>query len=160
MSYDLEICVLGQCNIKSQDFGNIYLDVNPIQRTAYVDTFCYMTEQDGIWCSITEKEERFYSAMNICDIMSSKIKSQAGFPFWVNKDIKMYAMQIVPEYKLSVLSMLEYLLNLSPQNKIIFLPRLQGNENNNICGVIKLNEFKNLLNEGKVLFNICYILEA
>lgn len=159
MSYDLEICVLGKCNIKSQGFGNVYLDVNPIQRMAYVDTFSYMAEQDGVWCTITEKEERFYSAMNICDITSNKTKSHIGFPFWINKETKMYTMQIVSEYKSSVLSVLEFLLKISPKNKLIFLPRLQGNENNNVCGVIKLSEFKKLLDEEKLIFNICYILE-
>lgn len=158
MSYDLVVCVLGQCNIKSQRFGNIYLDVNPNNRNAYIDTFSYMTAQDGAWCSITEKE-RFFSAMNICDLICSKIKSQVGFPFWINKDVTMYAMQIVSEYQSTVLSILEYLLNLSPQKQILFLPRLQGYEDNNICGVIKFVEFKQLLNEGKILFNICYILE-
>ena len=158
MSYDLVVCVSGQYNIKSRRFGNIYLDVNPNNRNAYIDTFSYMTAQDGTWCNIVEKV-RFFSAMNICDIICHKTKDQVGFPFWVNKDVDMYAMQIVPEHQSTVLSILEYLLNLSPKKQILFLPRLQGYEDNNICGVIKFASFKQLLNEGKILFNICYILE-
>ena len=158
MSYDLAVCVLGRCNIKSQRFGNIYLDVDPQNRNAYTDTFSYMTAQDGVWCNIVEKV-RFFSAMNICDILCNKTKNQVGFPFWINKDVDMYVMQIVPEHQSTVLSIVEYLLNLSPKKQILFLPRLQGYEDNNICGVLKFAEFKQLLNEGKILFNICYILE-
>lgn len=159
MSYDLEVCVLGKCDIKSRDFENVYLDVDPSRRQAYVDTFRYMAEQDGTWCSIIEKGERFFSAMNLCDISGVKHKLQGGFPFWIEDIEQLYVIQILPEYKDTIINVLKYLLSVSPQNKIIFLPRLQGGENNNVCGVIKISDFAKLLDEGKILFNICYILE-
>ena len=159
MSYDLEVCVLGQSNIKikPQRFGDIYLNVDPELRKAYADTFAYMAEQDGVWCSITEKV-RLFSAMNICDIMCVKNKGQAGFPFWVDEDADMYVMQIVPEHRAAVLSVLEYLIEFSPKKQIMLLPRLQGYEADNVCGVLGFDDFKRLLDDGKILFNICYII--
>ena len=51
------------------------------------------------------------------------------------------------------------LLSLSPKKRIMFLPRLQGGEYNNVCGVLTLKQFFKLLNNKKILFNIAYIIQ-
>lgn len=41
----------------------------------------------------------------------------------------------------------------------MFLPRLQGGEYNNVCGVISFEKFLKLLSNNKILFNIVYIIQ-
>lgn len=41
----------------------------------------------------------------------------------------------------------------------MFLPRLQGGEYNNVCGVITLQKFFELIENDKILFNIVYIIQ-
>lgn len=49
--------------------------------------------------------------------------------------------------------------NLSPENMIVFLPRLQGSEMNDVCGVITFERFIELLTQRKIYSNLCYIVQ-
>lgn len=163
MSYDLEILIEGGKPTPSMIIDKISIEVNSKNggRYRYKDTFPYMTEKEGAWCSLFEIEpdNRFFSAMNIADIDDSISQSEITYPFWTDKTSGMYVLKIVDEYYHSFKEVLKKLQELSPIKRIMFLPRLQGGEYNNVCGVITLHDFFELLDNKRILFNIVYIIQ-
>ena len=162
MSFDLEILVNGGKKITPMVIDKIRIEVNPRNcgRCYYKDTFPYMTEKKGAWCTLFEidKEHRIFSAMNIADINLIP-ESEIKYPFWTDKTSGMYVLKIVDEYYHSFKKVLKKLQELSPKKRIMFLPRLEGGEYNNVCGVITLNDFFELLDNKRILFNIVYIIQ-
>ncbi len=54
---------------------------------------------------------------------------------------------------------MKHLQKLSPTGMLIFLARLQGEERNDICGVLTLEEFFALIPEKRIYSNVCYIIQ-
>lgn len=160
MSYDLEVLVTGRKKLKPLVIDNIRIEINPQGggRHRYHETFPYMAEVRGTWCSLfdTNLENRCLSAFYIAKI--SENISEIPNPFWED-DYEKFILNIRPEYQQSFQNTLVHLQTFSPIKRIMFLPRLQGIENNCVCGVISLNKFFELLESNKILFNIVYIIQ-
>ncbi len=103
-------------------------------------------------------QNRCLSAFNIAEINGDVPNSEMPCPFWENA-YEQCILNIRPEYKQSFRNTLVHLQTFSPIKRIMFLPRLQGVENNCVCGVITLNDFFGLLENNKILFNIVYIIQ-
>ena len=163
MSYDLEILVEGGKSIPPMIIENIRIEVNPRYggRHRYTDTFSYMTEKRGAWCSLFEidTDNRFLSAFNIADIDSYVPEADKVYPFWTDRTSGMYTLCFKRGYYRSFKAVMKKLLSLSPKKRIMFLPRLQGGEYNNVGGVLTLRQFFKLLDSRKILFNIAYIIQ-
>lgn len=162
MSYNLDILVEGGIKISPMVIENIRIEVNPRNygRGDYKNTFSYMAEKRGAWCCLFEpdKEKHIFSAMNIADIDLIP-KDERKYPFWTDRTSGMYVLKIRDEYYHSFEAVMKKLQSLSPKKRIMFLPRLQGGEYNNVCGVITLEHFFELLDNKKILFNIVYIIQ-
>ncbi|WP_297958122.1 hypothetical protein [uncultured Ruminococcus sp.] len=163
MSYNLDILVEGGTRIPPMIIEKIRIEVNPryYGRGDYKDTFSYMAEKRGAWCCLLEidKGKRIYSAMNIADIDIEIPDSEVSYPFWTDKISGMYVFKIRDEYYHSFKTVMKKLQALSPKKRIMFLPRLEGGEYNNVCGVITMKHFFELLDSRKILFNIVYIIQ-
>jgi hypothetical protein len=73
-------------------------------------------------------------------------------------NISLAALEIKQEYREDFEKIIDYFLERSPVNMIIFLPRYQGSERDNIQGVLKRELFFEMLDTGKIKFNTCYII--
>lgn len=162
MSYDLEILVERRKHLNSTVIDNIRIEVNSqfSGRNRYIGTFDYMTEKKGAWCSLyeTNLDNRYLSAFNIVTIKTIP-ESNICFPFWSEDRRGMRVMTVREEFKQSFRNVMHHLQNCSPLKRIMFLPRLQGGESNNVCGVISLEHFFELLENDKIIFNIAYIIQ-
>lgn len=161
MSYDLEVLVTERKILFPVTIDGIRVSVSAYKaRRRYIGTFDYMRKEKGIWRSLfdTNKENRYLSAYNICDIKDID-NSNINYPFWEDRRNGMYVFSVRDEYIKSFENVLLYLINKSPRKQIMFLPRLQGGEYNNVCGVITLEKFFELLSNNKILFNIVYIIQ-
>lgn len=161
MSYDLEVLVIGKKLLFPATIEGITISVSGDKgRRRYIGTFDYMRQEKGVWCSLFEANEdnRYLSAYNICDI-NDMDSSYINYPFWAESLKGMYVFTVRDTYKKSFEDVLLYLINKSPKKQIMFLPRLQGGEYNNVCGVISFEKFFELLSNNKILFNIVYIIQ-
>ena len=61
--------------------------------------------------------------------------------------------------QVTLLIIMKHLQKLSPTGMLIFLARLDGKEDNDICGVLTLEEFIALVQEKRIYSNICYIIQ-
>lgn len=164
MSYDLEVLVTGRHLLLPVTIDGITVHLDMFAgyykgRKRYRGTFEYMRQSKGVWCSLFEenKENWLFSAMNICDIKDAD-RSHVTYPFWEKRTEGMYVLTIRKKYRKAFVKCLSYLINKSPKKQIMFLPRLQGGEYNNVCGVIPFEKFIELLKNDKILFNIVYII--
>jgi len=119
-----------------------------------------MAEAYGTWCSLFEKnlENRCLSAFYIVEIGEIMPEAEIPNPFWEDS-YEQFVLNIRSKYKQSFRNTLVHLQPFSPIKRIMFLSRLQGIENNCVCGVITLNKFFDLLENNKILFNIVYIIQ-
>lgn len=167
MSYDLEISVTGVKKVKPFKFGRIRMETHSNNsknmKKRYEENFPYYANMRGVRCSLFDAdiENRFLSAFNICDI-KTKDPSEIDYPFWTAEDKRtgMFVLRIRKDYENDFKKALTYLWSQSPNKSILFLPRLQGGEYNNVCGVITLERFFELLSNDKILFNIVYIIKG
>lgn len=162
MSFDLEVLVTGRKKLEPLTIENIRIEINPQGggRSRYSETFPYMSETPGTWCSLFDAnlENRCLSAFHIAKINGDVSDSEIPYPFWEDA-YERYILNIRSEYKQSFRNTLVHLQTFSPIKRIMFLPRLQGIENNCVCGVITLKKFFELLESNKILFNIVYIIQ-
>ncbi len=162
MSYDLEVLVTGRRILFPVTIENIKVSVSTYKaRRRYIGTFDYMRKEKGVWCSLfdTNKDNDYLSSYYICDIKDTD-NSHINYPFWEDRRNGMYVFSVHDKYKKSFENVLLYLINKSPKKQIMFLPRLQGGEYNNVCGVITIEKFFELLSNDKILFNIVYIIQC
>ena len=74
------------------------------------------------------------------------------------KNVSLATLEIKEEYREDFEKIIDYFLERSPAKMIIFLPRYQGEERDNIQGVLKRDLFFEMLDTGKIKFNTCYII--
>lgn len=167
MSFDLEILVRGRKKVKPFNFEKIRMETgnshSKNMRYRYGDTFLFYASMRGVRCSLYEANtaNRYLSAFHICCINPKEI-SEINYPFWTDESERsgMYVLKIRDGYVSDFKKALTYLWQQSPKKSILFLPRLQGGEYNNVCGVITLNRFFELLSNDKILFNVVYIIQG
>ncbi|MBQ7783669.1 MAG: hypothetical protein IJ368_06835 [Oscillospiraceae bacterium] len=66
---------------------------------------------------------------------------------------------VVPKFKDTVRSFLEFYLNESPEHKIAVLLRIQDKSNDTVHSVCKIDEFMNALTDGNIRWNELYFIE-
>ena len=75
-----------------------------------------------------------------------------------HKNVSLETLEIKQEYREDFGKIIDYFLERSPVKMIIFLPRYQGDERDNVEGVLKRDLFFEMLDTGKIKFNTCYII--
>lgn len=166
MPFDLEILVLNQDKPCKLPFSTKFDLLNEIDNNEsiarYHTIWPYMTQSKGIWYSIiNDKDEISLGALRVCNSDFEVEEKDIEMPYWVkDDDIKgnLTPLIIIDEYYEDFVKTLEYLIQQSPSREIMFLSRYQGGDEEIICGILKFEVFINLLNERKILFNVCYIV--
>jgi hypothetical protein len=67
-------------------------------------------------------------------------------------------MFIDKQYVTELKKIIEYLIEESPDKRIMFLARMQGEVDEIICGTLTLERFWSLETNGKIFFNVCYLV--
>lgn len=160
--FDLNILCVGQKHPDRTVLGNknIYLEVlnsNYRSKNKFSSQIApIMNYLDGIWYMLRCSKDEI-GGTRICDY----IRSAPVHPYWIeSEEIKadQGALVIVPEYYESLKAIVEYLVTKSPIETIIFFCRFQSNEQETFCGTLKPSELFDLLNQKKILTNVCYVV--
>ena len=162
MSYDLNVLVLNQENASVLPFASEIQIVDEFQEILrYKEIWKYMTETRGVWYLLGIEEGGWFNAMSIIDADFNACLESRQMPYWVSdEDVKSNLNPLIAQekYRHDFEKILSFLIQESPSKSIMFLARYQGGETEIICGVMKYLEFKKLLDERKILFNVCYII--
>jgi len=163
MSYDLKLLVVKQEKLYHTDFQSSIAVKNEIE-----DDFCryreiwpFMTGTDGIWYSMVKENDGLFNAFPICDSDFEKEEKDIEMPYWIDdEDVKydLTPLIIRKEYRGDFEKIVKNLIDTSSVRTIMILASYQSNNKEIICGTISFNEYLKLLDERKILFNICYII--
>lgn len=161
MSYDINLLVVGQKEPSIvADISSIKIISELTEQLRYYEIWRFMTRTEGIWYNIGIDLEGTFSAL---PLLNAEFDSKVHLiPYWIdgNEDIKsnLVPLGIKPRYKKEVEKLLESLVNESPVQTVYFMARMQGGDDEVICGTLSLDDFWNLHDTGRILFNVCYII--
>ncbi|WP_019418912.1 hypothetical protein [Paenibacillus sp. OSY-SE] len=97
---------------------------------------------------------------SFCDSDFKHIQDDTALPYWINdEDIKYHLTPLIikKDFEEDVKKIISYLIEQSPIKTVMLLARYQSEDREIICGVMSPDEFWTLLEEGKVLFNTCFV---
>jgi len=164
MSYDLNILCINQDNPSKLSFvSSIELrnEIDFPDSGRYHSIWSFMCNLKGVWYSIGKHDDGWFNAMSIVDADFDKVIEKSCMPHWVLDDeirSNLKPLIVYDEYKRDLEIIIEFLIQQSPNSIIMFLARYQGGEKEIVHGVLKREEFTKLLNQSKILFNVCYII--
>jgi len=165
MSYEINVIVINQKRPIHIPNSSEILLLNELEDwcvNRYAEIWPFFSSTPGILYSLVTKiNEDYYSARKICDSDFDAVVENKLFK-WVSKDSKENLTPFIVEDKFydEFITIICYLLENAPQKRILFQTRYQGGDEEIILGIIKISEFKNMLSNRQILFNICYILET
>ncbi len=115
----------------------------------------------GIWYSLATDDDEYFNAYKICDPDFEAKLSISDIPYWISNEEVIYdlrPLRIRDYYHAEFVEILSFLINRSPIRAVMFLVSFQGADHEIVCGVFSKVEFLDLLNKGRILCNICYII--
>lgn len=163
MSYDLKLLVTKQERLYHTDFQSSIQLKNEIEDEfcRYKEIWPFMTGTDGVWYSMVKESNGLLDAYTICDSDFEKDERDIDMPYWIeDEDVKydLTPLIIRQEYREDFEKIVRNLINTSKTKTIMILASYQSNNKEIVCGTISFTEYLKLLDEGKILFNICYII--
>ncbi|HWT76908.1 MAG TPA: hypothetical protein VN258_19580 [Mobilitalea sp.] len=163
MSFEINVISLNQEKPISLPFQSDILLKNELEDEGfgrYHTIWPFMCGSKGVLYSlVVEMEEDYFSSFPICD---SDFEAKSNhIPYWIEKDdIKdvLNPLIIFERYRNDFEQIIKFLINNSPIKTIMFQTRYQGGDHEIICGVLNYKEFSDLLDDKKILFNVCYLI--
>lgn len=166
MSFDLEILVKKQKKPSKLPFPSSIELRNEIEHEEtkrYYKIWPNMTNEEGIWYSLVKEHNDLLNAFLICCPDYEIDEENIQYPYWIeDEEIKYYLTPLVinEEYKTEFKAIINFLLEQSPAKTIMLLAGYQGGEKEIICGTLSVDEFFILLENRKILFNVCYVITS
>jgi hypothetical protein len=165
MSYALQVLSINSTKVYRLDFYSKIILENEVNDgpLRYYNMWPFMTSTQGIWYSMVTEHDGLCVALEICDSDFKIDKLHVELPYWVKEEKAQYELTpliINKEFRFEFETILSRLVNTSPIRTIMLLARYQGLDKETVCGVLTLSEYFRLLDEGKILFNICYLIKG
>lgn len=162
MSYDLNIMIFKQETNWDIDIYNGLTIANESKRTLKYtnDLWRFISNIDASWYEITLDSNGVKTAYEIIDSDFDK-ECKDKFNWIEDEDILSNLTPIIfnNKYKESLKEIMNKMLDLSSIKTILFKARYQGGDKEFVEGVIPFEKFKIMMDEEKLMFNICYIIE-
>ena len=166
MSYEINVIVVHQKQAVEHKKQSTIILLNekdhPQEINRYFEIWPYFSQTPGIlYTLVQETTENYLSSYPICDANFEADVSELLLPYWIeNLDVKdnLTPLVIKKDIMKDFIEIIRFLVKSSPIKTIMFHTRYEGGDDEIICGVITLSEFLSMLQNGKILFNTCYIV--
>lgn len=165
MSYDLKILVVKQKKLYHTNFKSTITVKNEIEDgfSRYIKIWPFMTKTEGVWYSLVKEDNGLFDAYAICDSDFEKDIKDISMPYWIDdEDIQYHLTPLIirEKFRTDFEKIVRDLIKTSPERTIMILARYQSHDKEVICGTMSFSEYLKLLDEGKILFNVCYIIRG
>ncbi|MBQ2802852.1 MAG: hypothetical protein IJF07_03030 [Lachnospiraceae bacterium] len=166
MSYEINIIAINQKEPVKLNFASKIIlqnEKDDYMVNRYAKIWPYFSNTSGVLYSLVMKmNEEYYSSFPICDSDFETEIQEYFLPTCLLEENKENLTPFIVRepFIQEFIEILQYLLENSPQKRILFQTRYQGGEQEIIVGVIKMKKFLEMLKSKKVLFNVCYIVES
>lgn len=160
LSYDLMVLSVGVKHKSDVCCGNIVAERLNGFGSVNNERYPWAGSLSGTWFELRKVDTLpILGSFDLCDFAFENDDYKL---FWRSEKIKTdhYAMFLKPEVQLNDFeTSIKSLQDLSPDKMLVFLPRIDGNTGNDICGVLTCQQFIDLVNQGKVYSNLCYVIK-
>ncbi len=158
MSFDLRVLVVGQkkpieYNTRIQIIVEMQGKINVINRP-------FLSVLNGVLYSLGTTKEGIFNAMRLID---TEFEETDKIPYWIKDDgvkSNLTDLSFVDEYREDLIDLLKQMTTSSPNNLILIWPRYQSGDREIYYGSMTLMEFIDALDNGELLFNVCYIIDG
>lgn len=166
MSFEINIVSIEQKNTTHFGQDLSILVQNEIEHkdegvARYYKIWPQMCKTEGIWYTLGRIHRGFFSAIPICESDFHISPKVLPIPNWItDPDVieSLTPISIKEEYINDFKTIVECLINESPQKKILFLARYQCPDEEVMIEPITLDEFYSRLENKNILFNACYTI--
>ncbi len=158
MSYDLRVLVIGQKDPIQYDTRIEVIDETEMKLRYY--TWPFLSAQYGVMYSLGVTKDELFNAMGLID---TEFEETDKIPYWIkDEDVKsnLTDLSFVDEYREDLIDLLKQMITSSPKNIILFMTRYQAGDREIYYGSMTLTEFIDALDNGELLFNVCYIIDG
>lgn len=165
MSYEINVIAINQKEPIKVNFNSkiiVQNEKDDYMAGRYAEIWPFFSNTPGIHYSLfVEMWEDYYSAFPICDSDFETEVEEYYLPKCLLEDNKddLTPFLVRESYVQDFKKIIQYLLENSPQKRILFQTRYQGEDKEIIVGVIKWKVFLEMLERKEVFFNVCYIVE-
>ena len=158
MSYDIKVLSAGASCKLNMSCGSIAAVRMNGFGSGFAENYPFAAKMRGEWFELQKDGTPvLLGSFDICDF---DFEHGSRELFWRQNAEDHYSLLFRSDELYEDLKrIMKQLQKLSPTNMLIFLARLQGEEKNDICGVITLDEFIALIPEKRVYSNVCYIIQ-
>lgn len=165
MSYDLKLLAIKQKIVYHAEFSSKIIVKNEIEDEfyRYASIWPFLTNTEGIWYSLVTEHSGLSDAYAICDSDFKKNENEIEMPYWIeDEDIKydLTPLIIREEFRADFEKIVNSIIETSPERTIMILASYQSSNKEIVCGVMSFAEYLKLLDNNKVLFNVCYIIRG
>ncbi len=158
MSFDLRVLVVGQkkpikYNTRIQIIVEMQGKINVINRP-------FLSVLNGVLYSLGTTKEGIFNAMRLID---TEFEETDKIPYWIKDDgvkSNLTDLSFLDDYREDLIDLLMQMTISSPNNLIIIWPRYQSGDREIYYGSMTLMEFIDALDNGELLFNVCYIIDG
>lgn len=166
MSFDFKILVFNQkrrslSKIPFSTSIQVLNEVEDYNGARYHSIWPFMTNSKGVWYSLNKEDELGLAYASFCSSDFSIEVNDLELPYWLTDKIvkrNLTPLYIKKEFSYDFERIIRFLIKKSPIKTIMILGSYQGPDHETICGTLTLDEYFTLMNEGKIYFNVCYIV--
>ena len=166
MSYEIHVIAINQKEPIKVNFNSKIIVQNEIDDYMvgrYAEIWPFFSNTSGILYSLfVELNKDYYWSFPICDSDFETEVEEYYLPKCLLEDNKedLTPFLVREPYVQDFEKKIQYLLENSPQKRILFQTRYQGEDKEVIIGVIKLKQFFEMIKSKEIFFNVCYIVES
>ena len=160
MSYDIKVLSVGAVCKLNMSCGSIIAERAVIPGKEFSGSYPFVSKIGGEWFGlIKEGSPKNTGSFDVCDFdfggEEHELSWRTGASAVGHYSLLFRSEELFSDFRL----VMKQLRNMSPTKMLIFLPRLDGNEQNDICGVLTLDDFMALIPQKRIYSNICYIIQ-
>ncbi len=164
MSFELDVLVVNQNSPSPIPFPTLIEVINEVDDEMVLrleKTWRFMSQTKGIWYSLVKSDNDIKNAYLLCSSDFEVDSEDLPTPFWIDDEDVIYNLTpliIHGEFMDEFRRILKFLVEQSPSNTLLFLARYQGGDYEIIQGTLSLDKYIQLINDRKILFNVCYVI--
>lgn len=157
MSYDIKVLSVGGSCKLNMNCGSIVAVRTGGFGAGFAEAYPFAAKYAGEWFGLMKYgSPPLLGSFDVCDFDFERRTEL----FWRDNAEDHYSLifrseELAGDFR----RIMKHLQKLSPSGMLIFLARLDGEEKNDVCGVLTLEEFIGLVQEKRVYSNICYIIQ-
>lgn len=165
MSYEINVLVINQETPVHVSFSTPIILLNEIEQSEFFGRYFkiwpfFSCTKGVLYTLVQEVDDDFYSSFPLCDSDFETSTVDFETPEWITEEARSCLTPLIihdhvyEDFK----RIISYLIETSPNGLIMFHTRYEWGDTEIISGTLSVDQFFELLEKRRILFNTCYII--